>query len=161
MKLHQFLSAGAICTAALTAACSGGDKAASGDSAGAAPASATPSADAASGFSASPLTPDAGRKVVTVTLETDAQGQNRFDPAKFEVHQGDVIRFTLKSGAHNVHFLADSNVNVRGLPTQPSDILQLPGQTLDLKVSFAKGKHYFQCDPHALLGMVGHVEVED
>ena len=28
---------------------------------------------------------------------------------RFEVHRGDVIRFVLKSGVHNVHFLADSN----------------------------------------------------
>jgi plastocyanin len=42
-----------------------------------------------------------------------------------------------------------------------SDFLQLPDQTYDLLVSLAPGKYYFQCDPHALLGMIGHVEVED
>jgi plastocyanin len=30
-------------------------------------------------------------------------------PAKFEVHRGDVIRFTLKTGVHNIDFLPDSN----------------------------------------------------
>jgi len=29
-----------------------------------------------------------------------------------------------------------------------------------VKVSFPKGKYYFQCDPHAALGMFGHLEVE-
>jgi plastocyanin len=27
-------------------------------------------------------------------------------------------------------------------------------------VTMAPGKYYFQCDPHAALGMKGHVEVE-
>lgn len=166
MKLHRLFLTGAMFTAALTTACSGGEKKASTDSAGAPAADAAASSGAAAApasgaFSTTQLAPESGRKVVTVQLETDPQGVNRFDPANFEVHQGDVIRFTLKSGAHNVHFLADSNPNVRGLPTQPSDILQLPGQTLDLKVNWAPGKHYFQCDPHALLGMIGHVKVED
>jgi plastocyanin len=40
-------------------------------------------------------------------------------------------------------------------------MLQLPGQTYDVLVNFPKGKYYFQCDPHAALGMKGHLEVED
>lgn len=40
-------------------------------------------------------------------------------------------------------------------------MLQLAGQTYDVKVTFPKGKYYFQCDPHAALGMRGHLEVED
>jgi plastocyanin len=70
-----------------------------------------------------------------------------------------VIRFTLKSGVHNVNFLADSNPGAKGLPG-PSDMLQLPGQTYDVKVSFAPGRYYFQCDPHVALGMKGRVRVE-
>jgi plastocyanin len=42
-----------------------------------------------------------------------------------------------------------------------SEFLQLPGQTYEYVVSLAPGKYYFQCDPHALLGMIGHLEVED
>jgi plastocyanin len=153
-----------LCTLALLAAC-GGDRKAESDADSQPTPGAVPGAEAGGGsaaaYSTTQLTPESGRKVVTVQMETDEQGNNRFDPAKVEVHQGDVIRFTLKSGVHNVHFVADSNPNARGLPTQPSDMLQLPGQTLDLKVSWAPGTHFFQCDPHALLGMVGHVEVED
>jgi plastocyanin len=40
-------------------------------------------------------------------------------------------------------------------------MLQLPGQTLDVPVTMKPGHYFFQCDPHALLGMVGHLEVED
>ena len=97
-------------------------------------------------------------KIVVVELNSDAQG-NYFKPAKFEVHRGDVIRFTLKSGVHNVHFLPDSNPGKTNLPPA-SDFLQLPDQTLDIPVNLAPGKYYFQCDPHAALGMQGHVEVE-
>jgi plastocyanin len=39
---------------------------------------------------------------------------------------------------------------------------QLPGQEILVPVNFAAGKtYYFQCDPHALLGMVGTLKVED
>jgi plastocyanin len=135
------------------AACAGGgsDKAGTGNSTAAAP---TTTATVAG-----PQTPDPGRKVIVVEALTDEQGNNVFRPAKIEAHRGDVIRFTLKSGVHNVHFLPDSNSGKTGLPPA-SDMLQLPGQTYDVKVTFEPGKYYFQCDPHALLGMKGQLEVE-
>lgn len=68
------------------------------------------------------------------------------------------MRFTLGQGVHNVHFLADSNPGKQGLPPA-GEMLQLPGQTYDVKVAFAPGTYYFQCDPHALLGMTGHLVV--
>ena len=91
---------------------------------------------------------------------TDDQGNNKFEPNKIEAHQGDVIRFTLKTGVHNVDFFADSNTVKTGLPAA-SALLQLPGQTADLKVTLTPGKYYFQCDPHAALGMKGKLEVEE
>ncbi len=116
---------------------------------------ATPAPTAAA---AGPQTPDPGGKVITVQLITDEVG-NYFKPKKFEAHRGDVIRFTLTIGVHNVHFLPDSNPGAIGLPPA-SDLLQLPGQTYDVKVTFAPGKYYFQCDPHVALGMKGSLEVE-
>ena len=103
-------------------------------------------------------TPDAGGQVIEVMLLTDEQGNNVFQPAEVAAKPGDVLRYTLGSGVHNVHFLPDSNPGVAGLPAA-SDMLQLPGQTYDVKVSMAPGRYYFQCDPHALLGMVGHLTV--
>lgn len=105
------------------------------------------------------LTPDPGGKIVVVQMLTDDQGNNRFDPADIEAHRGDVLRFTLKTGVHNVHFLPDSNSIKDGLPPA-STLLQLPGQTLDLKVTLKEGKYYLQCDPHAALGMKAKLEVE-
>jgi len=107
----------------------------------------------------SPLTPAPGRKVIEIEMTTDAQGNNKFSPNEFEAHQGDVMRFTLGSGVHNVHFLADSNPTLTS-PPPASPLLQLPGQTYDIAVDFPEGRYYFQCDPHALLGMVGRVKVE-
>jgi len=115
-------------------------------------------AQATSGFGEN-LTPDAGGKVIVVQMMTDDQGNNRFEPKEFEAHQGDVVRFTLKTGVHNVNFLADSNSVKTGLPGA-SALLQLPGQMVDLKVTLPEGKYYFHCDPHALLGMKGRIEVE-
>jgi plastocyanin len=137
---------------AITVVACGGEKKAA-DTAAVAPAPAqTPTA-------AGPQTPDPGGKVITVNLVTDEKG-NYFEPKEVEAHKGDVIRYTLKAGVHNIHFLADSNAGKSGFPTAASDMLQLPGQTYDVKVSFPKGKYYFQCDPHAALGMFGHLEVE-
>ncbi|HEX2778356.1 MAG TPA: plastocyanin/azurin family copper-binding protein [Gemmatimonadaceae bacterium] len=165
MKIHRLLLTAGICATAALAACAGGEKKGDDDHEGqeaAESGTATSTTDAAAAsFSATQLTPESGRKVVTVQLETDAQGNNKFTPNNFEVHQGDVIRYTLVSGVHNVHFLPDSNPNAKGLPASPSDMLQLPNQTIDLKVTWGPGHYYFQCDPHALLGMMAHVEVED
>jgi plastocyanin len=98
-------------------------------------------------------------KTILVEAYSDAQG-NYFKPNKIEAHKGDVVRFVLKSGVHNVHFLPDSNPGKTGLPAA-SDMLQLPDQTYDVNVTFAEGHYYFQCDPHAALGMTGRLEVED
>ena len=98
-------------------------------------------------------------KVIVVEAYSDSAG-NYFKPADFEVHRGDTIRFTLKSGVHNVHFLADSNPGKTGLPPA-SDMLQIPGQTFDLPITLSEGRYYYQCDPHAALGMKGHIKVED
>ena len=133
--------------------CSSGDKPAGGDTTAATP---TPAAPAVAG---APVTPAPGRKVIIVEMTSDANG-NFFSPAEFEAHQGDVIRYTLKIGVHNVHFLPDSNTVKTGLPSM-SEMLQLPGQTYDVLVNLPDGTYYFQCDPHAALGMKGHVKVED
>lgn len=144
------------CAAALLGLACGGEQKPVTEKAPAAAAAAAPSAVA---FSTSPLTPDPGGKVVTVELYSDAVG-NYFKPAEVHAKAGDVIRYTLKVGVHNVHFLADSNAGRSKYPQSPSDLLQLPGQTLDLAVKMPAGSYYFQCDPHAALGMKGHLIVE-
>ena len=125
------------------------------------PATQQPSAPSASAAAAAsgPLTPDPGGKIITVELYTDANG-NYFKPAEVHARRGDVVRYTLKVGVHNVHFLADSNAGRSGFPQTASDFLQLPGQTYDLAVKMPAGNYYFQCDPHALLGMKGRLIVE-
>ena len=116
-------------------------------------------ADTAKREEAKPAATAGTGKTILVEAYTDANG-NYFKPNKIEAHKGDVVHFVLKSGVHNVHFLADSNPGKTGLPPA-SDMLQLPDQTYDVKVTFGEGHYYFQCDPHAALGMIGHLEVED
>jgi plastocyanin len=139
---------GALALLALTtvAACSSGDAPKAPASTEAAPTAATSDVKLTG-------------KVIEVGMVTDANG-NYFTPREIEAHRGDIVRFILRSGVHNVHFVADSNPGKTGLP-KVSDFLQLPGQEFDVVVSMAPGKYYFQCDPHALLGMVGELEVED
>ena len=127
-------------------ACGGGEKETP------APASSTPAAATTSAV-------DPTGKVIVVEMYTDEKG-NYFKPANFEAHRGDVLRFTLVTGVHNVHFVPDSNPGKTGLPPM-SDFLQIPGQTFDLTVAMAPGHYVFQCDPHAALGMIGRLEVED
>lgn len=98
-------------------------------------------------------------KVIRIEMTTDEKG-NYFKPNDIEAHRGDVLQFVLKTGVHNVHFLPDSNPGRTGLPSA-SEFLQLPGQTWDFLVTLAPGKYFFQCDPHAALGMVARLEVED
>jgi plastocyanin len=95
--------------------------------------------------------------VIEVAMITDGEG-NYFEPADFEVRQGDLVRFVLVSGVHNVSFPAAENAGKSGLPA-PSDYLQLPGQAFELLVTLEPGKYFYQCDPHAALGMVGNMEV--
>jgi plastocyanin len=136
-----------IIIAAFTLVACGGEKQSQ-------PVSATQtSASAAAG----PVTPDAGGKIIVIEMSSDEKG-NYFAPNKIEARKGDVLRFTLKLGVHSVHFLPDSNPGKTDLPPV-SDLLQLPGQTYDFKVTFAPGTYYFQCDPHAALGMIGHLTV--
>jgi plastocyanin len=142
MRMLFVVSAGLVISG-----CSG-DKKDAGDTASATP-SATPT----------PATSSPTGKVIEIEMWTDGTG-NYFKPKEIEAHSGDVLRFVLKAGVHNVHFLPDSNTIKTGLPPA-SELLQLPGQTYDLTVTMAPGDYYFQCDPHAALGMKGRLEVED
>jgi plastocyanin len=147
-----------VAAAVLLAGCKGGEqKGAVDTSAKQPPAGGAPAATP--GWGAGPLTPDPGGKVIPVELYTDGAG-NYFKPAEIHAKPGDVIRYTLKVGVHNVHFLADSNAGKSAYPATPSDFLQLPGQTWDLLVKMPAGSYYFQCDPHAALGMKGRLIVE-
>ncbi|HEY0971893.1 MAG TPA: plastocyanin/azurin family copper-binding protein [Gemmatimonadales bacterium] len=144
----HLLALGALGASLLLAACGGTDTAET-QSAG----QAAPTSSATSGA----VTPDAGGRIIEVEMYTDENG-NYFKPADFEAKKGDVIRFRLAQGVHNVHFLPDSNPGVANLPPM-GPMLQLPGQTTDVKVEWEPGTYFYQCDPHALLGMVGHVTV--
>ncbi|MEO5824808.1 MAG: plastocyanin/azurin family copper-binding protein, partial [Gemmatimonadales bacterium] len=98
--------------------------------------------------------------VIVIEMITDEKG-SYYAPKDITAKPGDVLRFTLVTGVHNANFVADSNKGVAGLPAA-SDLLQLPGQTYDFTVPNAKDdtKLFFQCDPHALLGMVGTIEID-
>jgi plastocyanin len=97
--------------------------------------------------------------VIEIRAITDEKG-NYFEPSRITAKSGDVLRVVNVSGVHNLHFLADSNPSASGLPPA-SEMLGLPGQTVEVPVTMGAGQYYFQCDPHALLGMVGHLEVQE
>jgi plastocyanin len=94
-----------------------------------------------------------------IDMITDSQGE-RYAPTDVTVQRGDSLRFLLKSGVHNVHFLPAKNPPGAKLPPV-GDYLQLPGQITGYLIDFPIGRYYFQCDIHVALGMVGRVTVED
>lgn len=130
----------------LAAACGGGSDAKPQETPAPAP---TPAVDA----------PASTGKVIEVKMVTNG-ADNYYEPKSVEAAPGDVVRFVLEVGVHNVHFVTDSNPGVSGLP-EASEMFQLPGQTWDFVVPAASGKSlFYQCDPHAALGMVGHIIVK-
>lgn len=139
----------ALGTLFVIAGCKGAEQAKPTDSVPAA----TPSAPAPQGE----VKPGPGGKIIEVDMTTD-ETSSRFTPSEITARKGDVIRYTLKVGVHNVDFYPDSNAVKMGLPPT-SEMLQLPGQTHDMLVTMEPGTYYFHCDPHAALGMKGHVTV--
>lgn len=154
MSLRKFFML-AVLGAGLTAAACGG----AADSKQAPGAAEKSSAVSPAGKAEAPAAVEKTGKVIEVKMVTDGDG-NYFEPANFTAQRGDVIKFVLVSGVHNVSFPAAQNKGKSGLPA-PSDYLQLPGQSFDLLVDFAAGKYFYQCDPHAALGMVGEITVEE
>ncbi len=138
--------AGLFTALIVLAGCAGGEKAAD-----------TTAVIAPAPASGGTAIPAPGGQVHVVEMITDETG-NYFKPKEIQVKRGDVVRYTLATGVHNVNFFPDSNPKWVGAPVV-SDMLQLPGQTFDLAVTFAPGRYYFHCDPHAALGMVGHLAV--
>ena len=93
-------------------------------------------------------------RVIEVKMVTDEKG-NSFEPGQVTARPGDVLRFTLVTGVHGVTIPADGS----GRPAS-SALLDHPGQTHDVPVTFAPGTYTFRCDPHVALGMVGTLVVE-
>ena len=121
------------------------------------PADSTPSAAPSTAAPSGDVKPGPDGKVIVVEMITD-ETSSRFSPSEITARKGDVIRFTLKVGVHNADFYPDSNTVKAGLPAT-SEMLQLPGQTHDVLVTMEPGTYYFHCDPHAALGMKGHIKV--
>jgi plastocyanin len=95
-----------------------------------------------------------------IEVAMNSIGGETFGPAELTVRRGDVVRFVLESGVHNVSFPADQNISTVQLP-EASPYLQVPGQTWDLLVDLPAGTYTYHCDPHAVLGMVGTLTVLD
>lgn len=98
-------------------------------------------------------------KIIEIKMISDTKGE-RYDPVEIKAQTGDMLRFVLTSGVHNVHFLPDSNPKTLKFPPM-SQYLQMPGQKLDILVAWPEGRYYFQCDAHVMLGMIGYVNVEN
>ena len=97
--LRVLLSISALFSTAAIAGCSG-EKKEGGDN---------ESAEHAAKSSEAPAASAATGDTIIIEAWTDGTG-NYFKPKKVEAHPGDVLRYVLKVGVHNVHFLPLPNV---------------------------------------------------
>lgn len=98
-------------------------------------------------------------KVIMIEMIRDERGQTYFAPSDVTAEPGDTLRFVSKGGTHDVFFLPDSNAGATHLPAK-TPLVEKPGETIDIVVSLAPGRYYFQCDPHVSRGMTGHLRVQ-
>lgn len=131
---------------AFLAAC-GGDKSAGAPEAGPPAGEAPAAAPAPTG------------KVIEVKAISEG-ARNYFEPSAIEAKQGDVIKLVLVSGVHNMAWPVAKNPAGVTLP-DTTDMLQLPGQTVEIPITMPPGDYNFVCVPHEAIGMVGTLEVED
>lgn len=98
-------------------------------------------------------------EIIEVKMISDGAEQ-RFEPAEIVAQPGDVLRYTLVSGVHNVSFPANRNAGVADALPAPSRYLTTAGETYDVAVDMPAGTYEFQCDPHVAMGMVGTLTVQ-
>ena len=105
---------------------------------------------------------DAEPRIVTIRMVDKGTAQWRFEPAKVQVRQGDVVRFLQDDIApHNVQF-KDIPAGARLEPTVVmGPFLILKGSTYEIEVDerFTPGLYKYACTPHEPLGMVAELEV--
>lgn len=140
---------------AFAAACGGGDQTET-----AAPGAAA-TAEPAAAPAATPVEAGATGQVHTVRMLTTQGGASGvFEPAEITVKKGDTVRWVQETtgAAHNVSFAPAINQGMANLPSQ-SPYLTTAGQTYDLVVDMEPGAYNYQCDPHAMMGMVGKMNI--
>ncbi|HEX6107625.1 MAG TPA: plastocyanin/azurin family copper-binding protein [Gemmatimonadales bacterium] len=141
--MNRLLSS-ALLLSLVTTAC-GGDKAAPG----------APPGEAAAPAAAPPAT----GKVIEVKMISEG-AKNYFEPSEIEAKQGDRLKLVLVSGVHNMAWPPAKNPAGVDLP-DTTEMLQLPGQEVEVPITMPPGKYNFVCVPHEAIGMVGTLEVED
>lgn len=120
---------------------------------------ATPPAGGQSGGEAAPApAPAATGKVIEIKAISEG-ANNYFEPNKIEAKRGDRIKLVLVSGVHNMAWPAAKNPAGVELPAA-TEMLQLPGQAVEIPITMPEGHYNFICVPHEALGMVGTLEVE-
>ncbi|HEV2148647.1 MAG TPA: plastocyanin/azurin family copper-binding protein [Longimicrobiaceae bacterium] len=151
-KRSFFVQAPVLGMLAFVAACGGAEAPAAEASSAAVPAAATVEAAAPAGVEGN---------VVEVKMISTPNGSGIFEPAEITVRKGDVLRFVTDGGsAHNVSFPAAENAGASNLPPASSYIMAA-GQSVDVPVTMGAGSYTYQCDPHAMMGMKGKVNVTE
>lgn len=149
------LKASVLGLLAFAAACGGGEQTDTQ------PAGGTATAEPAAAPAAAPAQAGATGQVHTVRMLTTQGGASGvFEPAEITVKKGDTVRWVQETSgaAHNVSFAPAINQGMSNLPPQ-SPYLTTAGQTHELVVNMEPGAYNYQCDPHAMMGMVGKMNI--
>jgi plastocyanin len=109
---------------------------------------------------AAPAAPPAATGTVIEVKAISDGAKNYFEPNELEAKQGDRIKLVLVSGVHNMAWPPAKNPPGVTLP-DTTEMLQLPGQTIEIPITMPEGHYNFVCVPHEAIGMVGTLEVED
>lgn len=147
------LKASVLGLLAFAAACGGGDQTETQPAGGAATVETAPAA--------APAQAGATGQVHTVRMLTTQGGATGvFEPAEITVRKGDTVRWVQETtgAAHNVSFAPAINQGMSNLPAQ-SPYLTTAGQTYELVINMDAGSYNYQCDPHAMMGMVGKMNI--
>lgn len=167
----RFLGFAVVASAALALGACSGEKAATTDSATAAPVATTPAAETpAAAPVAGAMAPITGT-TVEVKMIGDGTGY-RFEPADITLKAGDGIKFTFVSGGpHNIMFDATGMspaAKTTIMANMPEQQGEMSGKMMinageSYTVSMAgvpAGKYNFNCTPHLAMNMKGTVTVQ-
>jgi plastocyanin len=94
------------------------------------------------------------------TTWTVTNSANTFTPATITINLGDDVMFDI-TNAHDAREVSEATWNVSGTTALPGGFQTPFGGGLVPASQLGVGTHYYVCTPHASIGMLGRIIVQD